>query len=66
VILEPLVAGHIHGVTYRDAGDRLFVLTVDLGELLTVDRGGTVRRAHWYHLEGVGDPEGLGLVSLDN
>jgi hypothetical protein len=56
-ILQPLIAGHIHGMTYREADGGLLVLAMYLGELLTVDRGWTVRRAHGYYLEGVGDPE---------
>jgi hypothetical protein len=42
-VLKPLVAGHIHGETYREAGGGVFILAVYLGELLTVDSGWAVR-----------------------
>jgi hypothetical protein len=42
-VLKPLVAGHIHGVTYRKAGGGVFILAVYLGKLLTVDSGWAVR-----------------------
>jgi hypothetical protein len=65
-ILKPLIAGHIHGMTYREAGGGMLIRAMDLGELLTVDRGRAVGWTHGHHLEEVEDPEGLGLVSLDN
>jgi hypothetical protein len=40
-VLKPLVAGHIHGVTYWEAGGGVFILAVYLGE--TVDSGRPVR-----------------------
>jgi hypothetical protein len=42
-ILEPLVAGHIHGIIDREVDGGLLVLAVDFGKLLAVDRGGAVR-----------------------
>jgi hypothetical protein len=36
-ILEPLVAGHIDGVTNREAGGGVLVLAMHLGELQTVE-----------------------------
>jgi hypothetical protein len=65
-ILELLAAGHLHGVADREAGGGVLVLGMHLGELLTVESGRAVGWTHGHHLEGVGDPEGLGLVSLDN
>jgi hypothetical protein len=38
-ILEPLVAGRIHGVTDQEAGGRVLVLAMHLVELLTVESG---------------------------
>jgi hypothetical protein len=56
-ILKPLIAGHIHGMTYRESGGGMFILAMYLGELLTVDHSWAVRQAHGYYLEGVRDPE---------
>jgi hypothetical protein len=39
-ILFLLIARHIHGMTYREADGGLFVLTMDLGELLTMVTAG--------------------------